>query len=470
MKGNQATRLAAGAAAFIFTLAILFTGCGGSGSMNNSTMLGGAQMASLQFRLGDSPADGVVAFEITVNSVVLNGSGGSTANLLPAPSLVELTHTAGTTEPLVIANVPRGTYSSATVTVSNPEVTVINPQTGRPQELTVSLSSATVTVNFNPALTVDAASSVVNFDFDLANSITISGNTATVNPMFTVTVSQVNQQEDDQDAEDGEVEDLRGAVTSTSTSSFMISGFNQPINVNSSTEFEGVAGIGQLTMGMLVEIDGVTQPDGSILAKKVEAEVEDGVEGEHDDELEAEGIVTSVTGNPVTQFQVVTAEQSAAPSLPAPALGSAFTVNVDANTTFSVDQHRVDLSNLPFSATFDATTLGLAQRVEAETDSANASNITATKVRLKVQALSGTASNVSGSGGSQTFTLTVAADSAFALLTGQTTINVFLPSGTEIKGMSSVTAGSNVRVRGLLFFTGSSYNLVASRIVAPESN
>jgi len=113
-------------------------------------------------------------------------------------------------------------------------------------------------------------------------------------------------------------------------------------------------------------------------------------------------------------------------------------------------------------------TLGKAQRVEVDsTTSGSGTTLTADKVKLKEQAFSGTVSASSGSGGQTTFTLTVAADSAFALLTGSTTLTVVKQPGTELKGISSIFDGEAVRARGLLFFDGTNYTLVAKRVSAP---
>ena len=57
------------------------------------------------------------------------------------------------------------------------------------------------------------------------------------------------------------------------------------------------------------------------------------------------------------------------------------------------------------------------------------------------------------------------AQSAFASLTGQPTIAV-QASNAENKGVT-LANNATIRVRGLLFFDGTSYTLIASR-VAPQ--
>jgi hypothetical protein len=92
--------------------------------------------------------------------------------------------------------------------------------------------------------------------------------------------------------------------------------------------------------------------------------------------------------------------------------------------------------------------------------------INASEIDLEQQGLSGTVSGYTGAPPT-TFTLTLPADCAFTTLTGSTTINVFQQAGTELWGMTTITNGSTVHVRGLLFFDAGTYKLVAGRIMAP---
>ena len=175
------------------------------------------------------------------------------------------------------------------------------------------------------------------------------------------------------------------------------------------------------------------------------------------DELEAEGVVTTRTPNPpspVTSFTIVVQDETSS-GMVAPATGNTLTVNVVAGTTF-----KVKLDNPPSGFTFDATSLNVAQRIEADTDQPDATTITARSVTLKKQALTGSVSGLSGNN----FTLTVDAGSFFATLSGQTTVAVITQTGTTING--SLSNNARARVRGFLFFdpTGGTYSLVATQI------
>jgi len=72
---------------------------------------------------------------------------------------------------------------------------------------------------------------------------------------------------------------------------------------------------------------------------------------------------------------------------------------------------------------------------------------------------------VSNSSGNQ-FTLTVADDSAFAMLTGMNTVTVVTSSKTDRGNNVSTSDSSLVKVRGLLFFDPAqkSYTIVAKRL------
>ena len=172
---------------FLFTLlcvvfALLLTGCGGGGN----TLTAAAGSGNVTIQTGDAVNDQVVKFELTISSITLTGVSptATTANLLAKSSEVEFVHQAGTLEPLTLANVPPGTYNGATLTVSNPEITVVNA--GVPTKIPATLSSGTVNVTF-ANLTVGSTPLFINFDLDLANSITLNGTpvtSASVSPKF----------------------------------------------------------------------------------------------------------------------------------------------------------------------------------------------------------------------------------------------------------------------------------------------
>ncbi len=448
----------------LLALAGATIGCGGGSAGAGANV---QPASAVQVKMGDAPADRIVAFELTVNSVVLTDQGGKAFNALSAPTELELSHLADTNEPLSLLNVPQDTYTQLAISVSNPEVVYLNNSgTAVEKEFTF---TQTVTLALNPPVVIGAGGTVVNLDLNLARSLAldVASGQVSLNPIFVVTTSAVppDSEENGEDEDHGEMGDMWGIVQSVGSTSFQMSAQLSDqvltINVSNQTEFEGVSGIGQVKPGMLLRVDAVTHQDGALLARKVElAEMQDG--------SEAEGIVTSVTGNPAQQFSVVL-QDGAGANLHASSLGARMNVGVTSGTAFRVPGE-VDLSNLPFTPAFDATTLRPGQRVEADTDlPISAASLTAESVRLQRQALRGTVSNYQSSGSNQfTFTLNLPADSYLTLLSGgaTTSVTVVQQPGTELRELNAITDSASVRVRGTLFWTPGGFYMVASRISA----
>jgi hypothetical protein len=434
---------------FLFTLlsvvfALLLTGCGGGN--NTTTTTAGAGNATIQ--TGDAVNDQIAKFELTISSITLTGVSptATTGNLLSKPGEVEFTHQAGTFEPLTLANVPQGTYNGATLTVSAPEIIVINGTT--PTKVPATLSSGTVTVTFTN-IVVGSSPLFINFDLDLANSVTLNGTpitSATVNPKFNVTSTTAPPagHEGDEDHDNGEMDDVHGTVKSITAPNFTITTKSTDITfaTDSNTRFkDGITQLSDLKVGDIVEVDGVTKSDGTHLATKVERE--GGQNGE-----EAEGLISALD-NPLTKITIVHQVDSSNSS------ATTLDIGVNSSTVFSV---RTDKLNVTAPA-FDATHIGKGQRIEADANS-NATPILATKVKLREQALVGTVA-ASPAPSASGFTLNVSATSAFGTLSGATTVPVTFANGANIKTVP--TAGSTIRVRGLVFFNAGAYSMIAVR-------
>ena len=408
----------------------------------------------------------MLAFELTVNSITLTNSDGTATSVLSSPTEVELTHLAGTFEPLTLNNINQGTYTKATITVSSPDITYIDPGTGLIMEKQPTLTASTVTVTFpSGGLTVGSGPTSVNFDFNLASSLVFdASNNVTVTPMFTLAGVTVASNLQDQDNDSGEVEDVEGAVVSVSSSTIVIateeSGQQLSFSTNASTTYDGVSGVSGIQAGEIVQIGAATQSDGSLLATKIE------IEDAQNNSLDTEGIVTAVTGAPVVSIKLlVQDEASAAPSGSKPVLGTEVLVTLLGSAKYKVNADHADLSNLPFTPLFNGKTIALAQRVETDEDSSNAKAVSANQVKLQQQSLSGTVSGYTATNGNGSFTLTLSSDSVFTKLTGLTTVTVYQQSATKLKNITSINNGDILRVRGLLFLDGTQYRLVASHIL-----
>jgi hypothetical protein len=422
-----------------FAVALTITGCGGSSRPITPTA---GTMVTLQ--TGDAVNDQIIKFELTISSVTLTGASGTanTGNLLSGNAEVEFSHQAGTFEPLSLTRVPPGTYTGATITVSNPEIVAI--VNGMATKLTATLSSGTVNVPFSPNVVIGTAPMFVNFDLDLANSVTINGTAATVSPKFNVSTSTVAPNENDENDDNGEIEDVHGSVTNITAPNFTIQAESGTITfaTNANTRFDdGITQLSDLHVGDVVEVSGVTQSDGTKLATKVERD------SDHNGE-EAEGIISALD-NPLTTISIVHQLDSTGSSNPPVSVNIA----VNSSTIYIV---RPDKLNVTAPA-FDASHIGKGQRIEVDANN-NSSPLVATQVKLREQALVGTVA-ASPAPTSSGFTLNVSPTSAFGTLSGVTTVTVTFASGANLK--TTPAAGASIRVRGLVFVNGTAYSMIA---------
>src|SRR5258708_12051530 len=130
--------------ALIGTLAFTI-GCGGGASTPTTQ-----PTAKVQVKIADAPSDRVIELELKVNSITLTNSSGGTVSLLTSPTEIELSHLAATMEPLSLNDIPQGNYTSATVTVSSPQVTFIDPTTRLVVEKNTTLTTNTARFASNP--------------------------------------------------------------------------------------------------------------------------------------------------------------------------------------------------------------------------------------------------------------------------------------------------------------------------------
>ena len=451
---------------------LLLIGCGGSTSSSphpNPQL----NTTALQVNLGDAPSDRLVAVSMKLGSMTLTKSGGGSITVVSSSTPVEMMHLMGTVEPISLMNVPQGTYSGATVNISSATVLYMDPATMQLVQKSVPGAMA-ANVNFSPSLTLGASPMVLNLDMNMASSVSIdnSGNvtmtttmTASMNPCCTGS-SQAPQ--------NGGMEHMTGTVMSFSGSSFtmsmMQSSQNISVTTGSGTQFEGMGGMGGMSKGMIVMVDAKMQSDGTFMAQKVESMM--AMSGGS----MADGLVTSLTGSPVTQL-TIGAMDGTGSGMMGSELAGTLTVNVSPTAVFNIDSDNVDISNLPFTPTFDGTAVFKGQRVEAVSSTGMMSGggmggmmgggtINASEIDLEQQGLSGTVSGYAGAAPT-TFTLTLPADSAFTTMTGSTSVTVFQQAGTELWGLTAITNGTTVHVRGLLLFDAGTYKLVAGRIMAP---
>jgi hypothetical protein len=268
-----------------------------------------------------------------------------------------------------------------------------------------------------------------------------------VNPVFNVTSVAVAANANQEDGS-GEIDDAHGTVASVSAPNFTIQSSQAalPFVTDMYTQFtDGVAQLSDLKVGDIVEVDGMTRPDGTKYAAKVSRD--GGSSGE-----EVEGIITTVTGSPATAISIVDQMDSSGSATPPVTIN----VAVNSGTAFAVRPDKLNIMSMP---AFDSSHIGRGQRVEADSATAGFPTL-ATRVKLREQGLVGTVASIPAPTGSG-FTLNLSPTSAFAILSGAASVAVSVPNGVALK--VTPTVGASVLVRGLVFFNGTSYLMIAVR-------
>ncbi len=255
------------------TVVFAFTGCGGNNAATST-----AQSASVFINGSDAPLPSVLAFNITLTSMKLDG----TTELLSTPTTVDFARLLGLRTLLGFNTVPAGTYHNITIAMTSPSLSVLNLTTTPPSATSItgtfkdatgnSVPNTTFTVTLTQPLTVSASGLAgLHLDFDLRSSIATDGTgqiTGVINPVMKI--KPVAPKDGD-----AEINDLVGGIVSVNAAgnSFVIQrigGHQLTVDTNASTSFSGGLTLATLPASAVVEIDGDVQADGSVMAESVE--------------------------------------------------------------------------------------------------------------------------------------------------------------------------------------------------------
>ncbi len=477
---------------------LMLAGCGGSSpaSMSSSSTTSSssnlnsttASLGSVTLFGADAPVCDVISFVVTITGATLTPQGGGTpvSLLSQGKSIppVDFAQLMDFSTVLNFASVQTGTYSAITLTLSAPQLTVLDATANPPAPTTIpttfstTSTTATVTVSISPPLNVTSNGSAgLEVEFNLLKSVLVDRNgqvTGTVNPVFQVSPTRTST-EDGMD-KIGEVEDLEGIVQSVTTSSsnssftgsFVVetaNGSNFPVNTKSSTEFEDDApGLSSLMAGDFVEVDAFVDSNGNIVAKEVEVEQP---EETNPHEPAFTGLVTSVkrdTSGRASAFDLVVLKEQPDQSATIP-LDSTLVVNVLPSTKFRTAAKGTDEDELRFGP----ANLGAGQRVVvlAQPQSGmTTSAVNADAVLLKLQSVLGTFSALLDTEGDDLKLGAFLLLPCSALFNGQTILVVTHDDTAfaDVNDLAALTPQPNIIVKGLLFFEPTPVSVVKPSI------
>jgi uncharacterized protein DUF4382 len=338
-------------AVLLALVALTFTACGGGSS---TTPADPANAQGQVFVTGeDAPVSSVVSFYITINSITLNNSS-NTVTVLSQPTTVDFGRLIGLRSLLGFNTVAPGTYTSATFTLANPVIYDVDMTTNPPSigSINGTLTNSTVTVAFPTAgpLTVGSNGLAgLHMDFNLRQSLAVDGNgqiTGSVNPVIDVMAVSAS-------SELGQITDFNGSVLSVNASgnSFTMQGpwgFQEVIDVNSQTLFNGTYTLASLPVDAIVCTEGTVQADGSILASDVEVITTD--------KAFISGRILAINPGPTVTMFVGEELPNLSPNIP---VDTVYTVNLSAVTTYDV----CFFDNWFSQQLFNGSTLVVGQRI-----------------------------------------------------------------------------------------------------------
>ena len=260
----------------LLALSMLGASCGAG---SNSSTTPSSQSPAVFVTGEDAPLASVVGFDVTINSITLNGNNGS-PQVLSAATTVDFARLLGLRSPLAFSAVPADTYNSATFSLSNPVISYVDMSTTPPTMSTIngqfspttgSATQTTVKVNFpSPMVVGTNGLAGLRMEFDIRQSVAVDGNgqvTGMVNP--TIYANAVKASDSN-----GQVTDLVGGLVSVNAAanSFVIQGpygRQLTIDVNSSTQFNSGWNINDLATPAFIGVQGSFQADGSLMASNV---------------------------------------------------------------------------------------------------------------------------------------------------------------------------------------------------------
>ena len=453
----------------ILTVAFIsLVGCGGGGGsapvVNPQPQTGAAQVS---VSLHDMPPAGVtvLSFQATITGIAMQPGSIS---LLNSPMTLEMTQLQTMSAYIGTISVPAGNYTGMTITLANPHMTFLNNTggmmggmmgggncaNGQICQLNPTMTATSVTINGVPfPITVMANSPLdMMMDFDLMDSLQSNMG---MSPMMTSGIQQGIGGANMFD----EMDDMIGQIASVNaggnqfTMSFVQGMPSMTIGVDSNTTFQNFSNnsMAGLAQGQLVLVEIQLMAGGTLHAAKVRFE--------SDVAHLMDGMIVAV--NNQTQFDMVVMNE--APSFQGVNVGDVIRMNMQAGTTFDVDDMDMPVSGMNFAA----AAMMIGQMVQIEPTSTLVSGtppqLSTNHVRLMKAFVTATvASKIDAT----TFTLSNLPGIFGAVGISNMKINTFAGTAFEnVSNMGVLNVGDTVSVRGPTFMSSGEPTMIASKVV-----
>lgn len=456
----------------------LFAGCGGS--MQPPPIAANATTKVVAL-LTSTANDKLVQFNVAITSIALTDTAGNSVTLFDntgvqggLPQFTEFMKLNGTSEPLVTATVPQGTYSAATIKLGACEVGTVTIVSGGLvvsgyEQGTCSQGTGNATVNFASPITISGSAMALSFNLQVPSSYAITNSTTyTISPVFNVAPIAIAANPSNES--NGKISGVDARIVSVDPSgSFVVKtpdGASSTLSSSADSQYQGVSGFDALAPGMIVNLDSAIQADGTLLARRVEVQDPASLASDIDLPIATSARAGLVVVQPLECFPGPGA---------LPICDSEF--QSDSTTQFGISGQFTNVQNLPFTAVFDGASQVLGQNVSISSRAAQSVPIFATNLTLEPQTLNGVVTAVSNVGGFSVFTVALApydlipitqqqtVFAPFATIVNPSTITVYADANAQLLQSAAVTPGSNLRFRGLVFNDSGTLRMDCSEIL-----
>jgi hypothetical protein len=454
---------------------------------------------TVAIQLSSKANDQLVQYTTQIASISLTNQAGKTTTIFNTPTNVDFIPANGNAYPLATVQVPQDIYTSASISMATPNFrytfldstgsdNVVNytylgttpvPLIVMPQPVTMSGSAMGLT------LSLDVSKSLVISNYRSPQQSTYTGNPTLDLSIFPLTAAATTPL-------NGKCLGLVGQITAMGMAANSMTvtlagdgalgpvpgnpygayatGAAFAVALNSATQYQGVAAASGLASGDFVNLDLALQPDGTYAATRVEVQ---------------DATTTNVTTNLV---QYSSATYSGLGSMPiqyqgaqleATDAGNAISFEYAGSTKFQTSARLGSPTGLPFTPTFNASTMVAGQNVSIGANSYPFMGGTyplPTSITLLPQTIDATITGVTTSGGYSIYTAQLAAYDPIASLNGPpinpnanpvsnpNIVQIYVNSGTSLLNSAQLATGSTFRFNGLLFDDSGVLRMVALQV------
>jgi hypothetical protein len=476
--------LAAGVVVILTLLVCFVCGCGANtaASAGNSSASGPGQSTTapvpgentaVTVLFSSTANDELTDFQLSLGTLTLTDAAGRSVTVFSPHEnqLAEFMHSNSILEPATSVSIPQDVYTSATLTFSNPQFSFVTYNAGYIYFNTaVSIGASgfkAAQIALPSPITVSGQAMALVVDSEVSQSVSMSGSpqgnnfSSSVTPSFSLTGLPASAAQDASGvAQVNTVGEIASVGTSAAGATTLLlnlpSGTALTIAADGNTVYQGIDGYTALSPGTFADVDLALQPDGTLLATRVEVS-----------DLAARDLVTGLAFNidPSTGVFNLVGEREQGRDFSSGFRSGGMALQFTGNTQFRIDGGFRAPEALPFSPVFDQASIVAGQNVAVTSPSIPLSGPypTVTTLTLLPQTVNGTVESVTSNNGFQVCQLSLAPYDPLSTSSSRT-LEVYVGSQSRLLNSTPLQPGQVLRFHGMVFSAQGSLEMVADQV------